>query len=316
MDKTVSVPYNIYVLFTNTREEAPEIPDKVVSCDMINEVLNTETRRNQILPEDPLNLFDINVDYPPNFPHITKNIAGIHMTLESFQTLLPAKKLDDNVINAFLLLMSTMANSQVSSTLNKRYVSPGFRKWIIRSQLWDYKIWVLPVHEESLEHWSLIIVFIDLQTIVYLDSMHVEPKTEWIKRLCAFIDTYKIVPEIKWSEWSVFIPKDIPAQFSNKPEFRNNCGVHVSAWVYILCSSKKIKFSEEDMNFARKGIATLLNDCQISRETKQKTIEMRSVFFENNDPHIIVKEFYGINIYHCVPHGYESTFDFITSYQI
>lgn len=146
--------------------------------------------------------------------------------------------------------------------------------------------------------------------------MHVEPKTEWTKRLCAFIDTYKIVPEIKWSEWSLFIPKDIPTQFSSKPEFRNNCGVHLCSWIYLLCLRKKMKFSEENMNIARKGIATMLYDCEISREIKKKTIEMRSVLLDNNDPHMIVKEFYDINIYHCVPHAYESTFDFIRSFQL
>ena len=83
---------------------------------------------------------------------------------------MPSEELADNIINSFALIMSQIAaqrNQQVfefqtflvSLIIHNQYISAGYNKSIYKSQIWNYNIWIFPVHQQSLNHWSLFLKY-------------------------------------------------------------------------------------------------------------------------------------------------------------
>ena len=225
-----------------------------------------------------------------NFPNLQKKIGGLTLSPPSFKTLLPKHEVDDNIINAFFFLMATTAKKHnvnvlpfetflVSNIIDRNYMTPSYQRWIDRSEMWNHEIWMLPVHHEigsAFRHWTLLMIFPNSKMMIYFDSVHGQPLKEWIYRLCAFIETYNKGQQINWDEWNVFVPRDIPLQYSHDPNSQNNCGVHVCAWAYLLCTGQIRSFTEENMNTSRKNIANILINSNIPETIQGKKVELRN----------------------------------------
>ncbi|KYM96633.1 hypothetical protein ALC62_12680 [Cyphomyrmex costatus] len=98
-------------------------------------------------------------------------------------------------------------------------------------------------------HWTLA-----------LDSLHGTLSSHVLSKLCGFIEKLfrkKGLPPLFWKNWILHCPLDIPNQISPSG-IGLNCGVHICVWGYIVCTSKLLYFSEDDMPKIRKWISQKL----------------------------------------------------------
>ena len=134
-------------------------------------------------------------DRPLEYPKMP--IEHEVITKSSLQTLAPGVWLDDNVINTFFTsvdVISRKNNLNASSfdtcfwekLMQTGKLSLGFKSWVDHYTPWNYDVWFLPINVSGI-HWALLIVIIDQQVFLYLDSQHLAPPTSMINRLCLFI---------------------------------------------------------------------------------------------------------------------------------
>ena len=100
-----------------------------------------------------------------------------------------------------------------------------------------------------------MIVF-EIKAIINSDSLHGSLNIIESGKLCSFIHTvyYALNLEgINWSEWTFYSPKDIPHQLQGKSH-GNNCGIYLSLYIHIICTSTYIIFNEHNMDIIRRYI--------------------------------------------------------------
>ena len=233
--------------------------------------------------------FDRALDFPKMLIEHSDVIAE-----SSLQTLAPGVWLDDNVINTFFTAVDAISQNNNLKAISfdtcfweklmqTGNLSLGFNNWVNRCTPWKYDVWFMPVNVSGI-HWALLIVIFDQQVFLYLDSQHLAPPTLMINRLCLFIEAYCMPrwqkPPCRWDQWLISAPTDIPKQRTVKGK-GGNCGVYVCMWGYLISSSSYAKFTEDDMNCARKGIACFLLQSGLIKNNRQRAHE-RELLYEAN----------------------------------
>ncbi|KAJ8687900.1 hypothetical protein QAD02_023695 [Eretmocerus hayati] len=274
-------------------------------------------------------IFDRNNAYPENWQRLERNVGGIPISRHSFQTLAANTEVNDDIINAFSLVMSELAKSRGTDVvifptfLSTAVIVKGncllsTARWAWRSNLSSVDTWVLPLHIElrkSKHHWAALLVSFEFKVIMYLDSLHREPDAIWVRRLCGFIEAYgKDGKMIIWKEWTYLLARDVPSQVSVDGNSWDNCGVHLCAWIFLICSGIRRSYTEQDMNYARKGIMTILRNAHVNRRCKRERDAQMTELFASVDPKLQVKESYPLNLINCadLPVNY-STISFLSS---
>jgi len=95
-----------------------------------------------------------------------------------------------------------------------------------------------------------------------------------------------------------------------------NCGVHVCTWAYIIASGSYTRFSEVDMNVARKGIASYLANSVSDKRTENKTIKSRDLILSNTEKQSISIEKLSVKSLktsESTPFYFTNTFEFAAS---
>ncbi|XP_018395207.1 PREDICTED: ubiquitin-like-specific protease ESD4, partial [Cyphomyrmex costatus] len=165
--------------------------------------------------------------YPQNFENSCITIGGILVDKSSLTTLLPNAWLDDNIINAFLLIMQNHANKEelnfaltfdsfFSTKLLSGSIGPGFQKWLDTVQALEYDVWLIPTFYAA--HWTLLVVIHSHHRFLYLDSLHGNPPKCLIDGVCTIIEMNRLARAKKitrWNTWSVSVPTDIPSQLNS-----------------------------------------------------------------------------------------------------
>ena len=112
----------------------------------------------------------------------------------------------------------------------------------------------------------MLVVFLKRKIIIHLDSLHHAPDNDVLNGILNFIQSGSH-KDIDWNEWKLYVPQDNPSQISSSGKVGGNCEVHVCTWGYIIASGDYYKFTENDMEVARKGIANFLVRMRISDTT-------------------------------------------------
>ncbi|CAL1672558.1 unnamed protein product [Lasius platythorax] len=179
-------------------------------------------------------------------------------------------QLDDNIINCFCLLVQDVAkNNELNIQIFETFVSEqlilngkvakGFTKWAVAIKVWKTDVWLLPVHIRQRQHWTMLIVNLNHKCFLYINSLRQEPPNLLMDGIVAFIDHHcRPHREIRWEEWKLFAPIDIPDQTNSSSGTANNCGTHILTWTYSIATSSFTSFDEDDMPYCRMGIAPLL----------------------------------------------------------
>jgi len=230
--------------------------------------------------------FPNNAQYPQDFLNKTNTLAGITIDKNCLETLLPGHWLDDQVINGFFELLSQKARliSMRLLTFDTFFAHRlltgnlmGYHNWADYVKVWTYDVWFIPINFRH--HWTLLVVIFRHNLFLYLDSMHGQPSPQFLNRLCDFIDHHTVSTNnsLKWREWKVHAPKDVPFQVSRD----GNCGVHICIWAYIICTSSYTMFDDNDMTEARKGIAKLLLHSKVTQS--DDVCKSRHLLLSGND---------------------------------
>lgn len=195
--------------------------------------------------------------------------SGVQLDNQSLKTLLPKQYLEDNIIDAFRLLIlnenkdcnALIFNTQhVVSIINENYGNQ------VRAKKYD--IFIFPIYNQ--QHWTLLVVIPKHFCMLYLDSLHGLPKDPWISMICSTLK--KIVgKEIDFSNWTLYVPDDIPRQEEKKTS-SGNCGPHICIWEYIILTGKYIPFKEIEMNNIRSWIMYLFAEREPFKDSRQETV--------------------------------------------
>lgn len=129
----------------------------------------------------------------------------------------------------------------------------GFKKWASFDAVSKHRVWMVPVN--FAEHWSVLVLLPRETVIVHYDSLNRKLTTRILNGLCTFME--KHLQESLWDQWTLHQPKDVPSQ-KRKGIVGGNCGVHVCTWVYIIAAGCYTTFTQQNMDAARRGIATFL----------------------------------------------------------
>ncbi|KYN06047.1 Ubiquitin-like-specific protease ESD4 [Cyphomyrmex costatus] len=205
-------------------------------------------------------------DYQQNWETLSFHAFGNLINAQTLQTLLPNAELDDNVINIFLAITKDDTGDIEPLIFDAHFFSAlldesprfGFGVWAQKVRAWSHKIWLMPKCEAN--HWTLVVIVFPSNKIIYLDSLHGTLSSHVLSKLCGFIEKLfrkKGLPPLFWKNWILHCPLDIPNQISPSG-IGLNCGVHICVWGYIVCTSKLLYFSEDDMPKIRKWISQKL----------------------------------------------------------
>lgn len=260
--------------------------------------------------------------YLTGFPNILHYLYDIVLSPSSWQTLFPNMQLDDNIINCFCLLVQDVAkNNELNIQIFETFVSEqlilngkvakGFTKWAVAIKVWETDVWLLPVHIRQRQHWTMLIVNLNHKCFLYINSLRQEPPNLLMDGIVAFIDHHcRPHREIRWEEWKLFAPIDIPDQTNSSSGTANNCGTHILTWTYSIATSSFTSFDEDDMPYCRMGIAQLLKKGEKCRRNKVK--DLRNFIFEDEVSHKIDK-MPTIPIARVPPMGFQSTLEYCAS---
>ncbi|KAJ8677934.1 hypothetical protein QAD02_013721 [Eretmocerus hayati] len=110
--------------------------------------------------------------------------------------------------------------------------------------------------------------------MIYFDSLKNDPDPLIIDAFRTFIEN-ESEKTVEWSEWRLYIPRDVPSQIMNG-RVGGDCGVHICSWGLIIYLSSYSPFEQKHMGDARKAIANILlaADPAPVTKTKQKKSHM------------------------------------------
>lgn len=107
---------------------------------------------------------------------------GLKITRDNLITLKPGQWLDDMIINFYMEMIDERSrnNSNLPSTfcfntfLYTKFVAEGYdgvRNFTRRSDIFEKDIIVIPIHEASRSHWTVVIIKPKMKQVAYLDSL-------------------------------------------------------------------------------------------------------------------------------------------------
>ncbi|KAJ8677768.1 hypothetical protein QAD02_013555 [Eretmocerus hayati] len=210
--------------------------------------------------------------FPPNFPKLESTISGFSVKMISWESLRSNKYIDDIVVNAYLRLVCSHAQSELNVDILPLDVHlvhniifynklGGYMELMEKIDLKSYKIILFPINDGN-EHWTLLVAMPNLKLIIYLDSKHGEIDSNFVNRICSFLQVHwQPEKRINFKKWILFTPKDIPTQFRRKGTIMTmtmNCGPHLLAWSHNICCGKSIIFDDKHMDSVRRRVAEIL----------------------------------------------------------
>lgn len=211
------------------------------------------------------NFFSAINTYPPNYPNIRRSFDGLNIDDIVMSSLNPNVYVEDNVMNAFFKMVMDRDPSVLAfdtffseDIIRNGELSTGFHHFASKIDYTAYKILLMPTHLIFSNHWVMSGIIPSLRMFIYLCSGHSMPSPSLIDKLCGFYELY-VTPKRKtlvnrenWSEWTLYVPRDIP------PQYGVDCGVHVMTWGNIICNGRNLAYTDDDMIHARKSVANMI----------------------------------------------------------
>ena len=93
-------------------------------------------------------------------------------------------------------------------------LSAGFIRWAKKNNALNSDVWLIPVNhtsDRSLKHWAFIVVLLNHKSLVYLNSLHLNPPESVTASICTLLEQL-LKKKCQINEWTLYIPKDIPLQ--------------------------------------------------------------------------------------------------------
>ncbi|KAJ8672280.1 hypothetical protein QAD02_003539 [Eretmocerus hayati] len=273
-------------------------------------------------------LFNRDQRYPDGFPDLYNVINNYTMNEESFARLEPyesdAQYLDDDIINSFFSLLPDWAKSWTPSLLvfdtyfcqsifENEKINDTFLRWGLKKHIDNKKIWLIPINRGR--HWTLMMVLLPEKVMVLFDSPHGRPYSIVVNAIGTLIQNL-CDKGVKWKEWKLYYPDDIPNRRISEMDPGGDCGVHICSWGLISALSCYTEFSQDDMSFGRKAIANILNVAVTTRPLESLKMDRALMFQDGVAPGTygkILPIYSQMTRLKEVPIGFKTTFDFCAS---
>uniref|UniRef100_A0A8C8W4M6 Ubiquitin-like protease family profile domain-containing protein n=1 Tax=Peromyscus maniculatus bairdii TaxID=230844 RepID=A0A8C8W4M6_PERMB len=167
----------------------------------------------------------------------------LHITRGDIHTLENGECLNDEVINFYMNLLVERNNKKgypalhVFSTFFYPKLKHGgycsVKRWTQGIKLFEKEIILIPIHQKV--HWSLIVIDLRKQSIIYLDSMGQTGQS-----IC------KILDPLEWKRYSM-TSKEIPQQLNG-----SDCGIFTCQYADYISRDQPLTFSQQHMPIFRK----------------------------------------------------------------
>lgn len=237
-------------------------------------------------------------DFKMLFNRVVEGVTIDKVSLESLQ---PNECLWNTVLDPFSLLCEKVGRSLGSSILylgtecmwyiSEGYI-PNFIDWMQLPDLYESRVWLMPVNERK-EHWTLYIVEFEKKKIIYCNSVSVKPVVEETVKLCAFLEKFCAIEcfqrgKIDWNEWILVAANDLPPQRLDIET--NNCGLHVLMYILIICLRTNYFYNDDVLTTVfRYNVANILSStplCLDDRSKRQRAV----TYFESPEKKLVKKK--------------------------
>ncbi|XP_052598807.1 sentrin-specific protease 2-like [Peromyscus californicus insignis] len=183
----------------------------------------------------------------------------LHITRGDIHTLENGEWLNDEVINFYMNLLVERNNKKgypalhVFSTFFYPKLKHGgycsVKRWTRGIKLFEKEIILVPIHQKV--HWSLIVIDLRKQSIIYLDSMGQTGQS-----ICETIFEYLQIESktrrnieldpLEWKRYSM-TSKEIPQQLNG-----SDCGIFTCKYADYISRDQPLTFSQQHMSIFRK----------------------------------------------------------------
>lgn len=170
----------------------------------------------------------------------------------------------------------------------KFFFREGFQKWLSRTGVLNYDVWLLPIIKNS--HWSLLIISFRDKLFLYIDLVHGRPPQIIIDSYISLIDcemsNKQKTPD--WEEWRILPKWYITSEHDEwwKKNLSGDCGIHVGVHVHLgvrnMTSSSRV-FSSNDMLIAKKSIARYIMIAAEPKKVEQAQLEYMTWLIDSDD---------------------------------
>lgn len=183
-------------------------------------------------------------------------IYGILLGMNDMMRLFQRNKLNDNIINIYLQMLTTKHagfyahNSFFYQFLvrDDQYEYSRVSRWTKNVNLFDYKKILVPIHVNE-NHWILIVIDLITKKINHYDSIG-SINTVYMEHLLCYIkdEWYaKMATDLNTKEWRCETVGDVPRQNNG-----DDCGVFVCQFAkQIVIDGDVNQVNQSDMNYYR-----------------------------------------------------------------
>ena len=183
----------------------------------------------------------------------------LQVTRADLQTLEDGRWLNDEVINFYLNLVVERNQRQgypalhlFSTFFYQKLKQGGYssvKRWTRGVNIFEKEVILLPIHQKV--HWSLVVIDMRKQNIVYLDSMGQTGRAicdtifEYLKQESKSRRNIELDP-LQWKRYSM-TPQEIPQQLNG-----SDCGVFACKYADYIARDQPVTFTQQDMPLFRK----------------------------------------------------------------
>ncbi|XP_036063197.1 sentrin-specific protease 2-like [Onychomys torridus] len=183
----------------------------------------------------------------------------LHITRGDIHTLKNGEWLNDEVINFYMNLLVERNNKKGYPALHvfNTFFYPklkhggycSVKRWTRGIKLFEKEIVIVPIHQKV--HWSLIVIDLRKQSIVYFDSMGqtgqsiCETIFEYLQNESKTQRNIELDP-LEWKRYSM-TSKEIPQQLNG-----SDCGIFTCKYADYISRDQPLTFSQQHMPIFRK----------------------------------------------------------------
>nr|XP_042117534.1 sentrin-specific protease 2-like [Peromyscus maniculatus bairdii] len=194
----------------------------------------------------------------------------LHITRGDIHTLENGEWLNDEVINFYMNLLVERNNKKGYPALHvfNTFFYPklkhggycSVKRWTRGIKLFEKEIILVPIHQKV--HWSLIVIDLRKQSIIYLDSMGqtgqsiCETIFEYLQNESKTRRNVELDP-LEWKRYSM-TSKEIPQQLNG-----SDCGIFTCQYADYISRDQPLTFSQQHMPIFRKRMVWEILNCHL-----------------------------------------------------
>lgn len=259
------------VSLTRKRSRSPLVRAHTSSSPLADQLLRM---RKAPLSQEDMDAVEKWFRVPSSLDVITE-VFDIPIRVTSMQRLMPGKWLDDEIINAYMMMLNDRDQRlcrQIPSRRCTRFFNTFFYSKLMEGGVYDYtrvRRWtkrvdvfaceklVIPINLSN-THWILVVIYVQAKEMHLMDSMGPQNRSSYLDNVGRWLgDEYRVRKkngkELDVGGWKKVFREDVPLQ-------RNgfDCGMFVITAADYLADNLPLEYTQEDMPLNRLKVGSAL----------------------------------------------------------